>query len=94
VDEKTADEDAESYDCDGCPVAAALDGLDPFNQRVWALYEQVVTRLAADLHAGSAVLERLTREMSADEFDDVWRRLVLLYNTIQPPPKPPGESGE
>lgn len=86
VSEEAADEDPEQFDCDECQVAAQLDDLDPFNCRVWAIYRQVVTRLAADLHAGGVVLTALTRDMSPDEFEDTWRRLLVLYEAIEPPP--------
>lgn len=79
------------FDCDGCPVAEQLDGLDARNCYVWNLYRKTVVRLAADLHAGGAVLSRLTADLSQDDFDDVWRRLVMLYNTIDPPPEPAKE---
>lgn len=86
VSEETADGDPEVFDCDACPVSEHLETLDPFNCRVWAIYKQVVTRLAADLHAGGVVLTALTRDMSADEFTETWRRLLVLYEAIEPPP--------
>ena len=88
MDEETAEEDSDVFDCDDCPVAAALAGLDDANREAWALYRKVITRLSADLHAGGVVLERLTREMDAHEFDDTWRRLVMLYAVISPLPDP------
>lgn len=91
VSEEIADEDPEVFDCDACPVLEHLDGLDAFNRRVWAIYRQTATRLAADLHAGGAVLQALTQEMSPEDFAETWRRLVVLYDTIEPPPKTPTE---
>lgn len=69
-------------------MADALAALDPPNRDAWALYRKVVTRLAGDLGAGGVVLERLTREMTVDEFEETWRRLAILYHAICPPPKP------
>lgn len=86
VDEETADEDGEQFECDECPVAQALADLDPFNARVWSIYKQVVTRLSADLHAGGVVLQAVTRDLDPDDFAEIWRRLTLLYNTLNPPP--------
>lgn len=91
VSAETADEDPEVFDCDACPIVEQLEHLDPFNARVWAIYKQTVTRLAADLHAGGTVLQALTKEMSQEDFAETWRRLVVLYDTIEPPPKPPSE---
>jgi hypothetical protein len=34
------------------------------------------------------VLERLTADLDPDDFADLWRRLVILYDTICPPPEP------
>jgi hypothetical protein len=86
VDEETLDADPDLFLCDECPIIEQLQALDPFNAQVWNLYRQIVTRLASDLHAGSAIVERLTRDMTRDEFEETWRRLVLLYDTLQPPP--------
>lgn len=69
-------------------MASALAGLDEPNREAWALYRQVVTQLAADLHAGGVVLERLTRDLSPSEFADMWRRVSLLYSTLNPPTRP------
>jgi hypothetical protein len=80
------------FDCETCQVATALAGLDAANRDAWTLYRKVITRLSADLHAGGAVLERLTRDLSPSEFDDTWQRLVMLYTTLCPPPDPPKET--
>jgi hypothetical protein len=77
------------FECDTCPVAAALAGLDPANREAWAIFQKVVTRLTADLQVGGVVLERLTREYDGGEFDALWRRLGILYDILCPPPSPP-----
>lgn len=87
VDEDTVEGDEDVFTCDVCAVRQQIESLDTFNTYVWGLYRQVVTRLAADLHAGGAVLQALTKDLSADEFAETWRRLVLLYNVIDPPPE-------
>lgn len=88
VDEETVDGDPAAFDCDTCDVADALAGLDGQNREAWRLYRQVVTRLGGDLHAGGLVLDRLTRDMDPDDFADLWQRLTVLYNAINPPPDP------
>lgn len=89
VDETTAETDAEAFECESCQVAQQLSGLDPINTLVWRLYRQVICRLSADLSAGGMVLARLTHELTDDDFADVWRRLVKLYDILDPPPKGP-----
>lgn len=84
VDEETAEDDADAFECETCPVAEALASLDGPNRRAWQLYNTVVTRLAADLHAGGVVLDRLTRELDPDDFEDCWGRLTMLYHAINP----------
>jgi hypothetical protein len=92
VDEALIEEDPEVFDCDTCEVAQALASLDDANREAWTLYRKVVTRLSGDLNAGGTVLERLTREMGPSEFDETWRRLMILYNAICPQPEPPKET--
>lgn len=86
MDDATVEGDEDVFECDTCPVREQIEALDSFNTYVWTLYRQVVTRLAADLHAGGTVLQSLTRDLSPDEFAEVWRRLLLLYNVLDPPP--------
>lgn len=73
-------------------MATALQTLDGPNTEAWALYRKVITRLTGDLGAGGMVLERLTRDLSSADFEDVWRRLSILYHAICPMPEPPKES--
>jgi hypothetical protein len=74
-------------------VATALAGLDDANREAWDLYRQVVTRLAGDLAAGGMVLDRLTRDLRPSEFEDLWRRLGILYTGLNPPlPDPTQET--
>lgn len=87
VDDEAVDEDPEQFQCDECPVFEALAGLDSFNRHVWALYKQIVTRFAADLHMGSAMLDRLTRDLNDDDYAETLRRLIVLYNALNPPSK-------
>lgn len=72
------------YDCQTCAVADRLDGLDADNMRAWRLYRDLVSRLAMDLHCGGEVLKRLTATISDDDWPDVWNRLALLYDILQP----------
>lgn len=67
-------------------MAAALEGLDEENSQAWGIYRQLVSRLAADLTAGGEVLRRLTAHVPDEDWPDLWRRLVLLYQTLNPPP--------
>ncbi len=78
--------DPEMYDCEACPVMGALDGLDPDNRRAWRVYREAVSRLAADLHCGAEVLRRLTATVADEDWPDLWARLSLLYDTVNPPP--------
>lgn len=87
VDEETAEEDSEAFDCETCPVADALADLDGPNSEAWEFYKKVVTRLSADLYMGGVVLGSLTKGMDPDDFDDLWRRLTILYNALNPPRK-------
>jgi hypothetical protein len=88
-DDETVEEDPEIFDCEECPVAAALATLDTDNRAAWNLYRKVITRLSADLAAGGVVLDRLTRDLGSDDFDATWRRLMILYEAICPPAPPP-----
>jgi hypothetical protein len=40
VDEETAEEDAEIFECETCPVASALEELDGENRAAWGCYSE------------------------------------------------------
>lgn len=88
-DEDEIASDPEQYDCQTCAVAEAIDGLEPDNVRAWRLYRQIVCKLAIDAQCGNEVLRRLLADVSDDEFPDVWARLMLLHDTLNPAPVTP-----
>ena len=87
MDEDEADADPEPYDCDACPVADALAELetDQANVRAWSLFRQCCSRFTFDAHVVGVVYQRMTGELSAEEFIDLTARFALLYDTLHPP---------
>lgn len=65
----------------------ALEGLWPENAEAWRLFQQTVTRFAADLQLTSAVLARLVPdgEMDAETFGELLERLSVIYEWLYPP---------
>lgn len=88
LEEEDAETANEMFNCDECEISAQMQALDAFNCRTWAIYRHLVTRLAADMHSGGVVLERLTADLDPDDFAELWRRLVILYDVICPPSQP------
>lgn len=87
-DEEDVEADEEQFHCDDCPLAAEIDALVPENRYVWHLYQHLASRIAVDVHCGATVLQRLTSDLDADEFADVWKRLRMFYEMANPPADP------
>lgn len=77
-------EDPDLFDCDTCALRQAQTQLFPENVLAWWLYTQVATRFLVDLHAGGLALQRLTADLSSDEFSETLERLTLLYDVVCP----------
>lgn len=78
------EEEAEQYDCDSCPVEAAMAQLDDDNREAWGLYRACCNRFVVDLQAGAVLLNRLTEEQDSETFAATCERLRILYDTLQP----------
>ena len=77
-------QDPEVYDCDGCVLRQALEGLDEDNRRAWQLWQRLARRLIVDLHAGSQVLRWALAEDTPEQALVMMDRLSILYETLQP----------
>lgn len=88
ADDALVAEEPEQYDCSTCELVERLTALDEDNQRAWALYRSCCNRFTHDLGAGSVVLQRLTQDMTADEFADVTERLRVVYDILAPRKEP------
>jgi hypothetical protein len=79
------DGDPDLYDCQRCPVADALTGLDDENLEAWRLYHTLASRFLVDAQAVGAVFSRLTADQSPEQLADTCERMRVLYDTLQPP---------
>jgi uncharacterized protein (UPF0276 family) len=86
--------DCEAYDCEACPVADALADLhdDAENERAWRLFHRAITRFSMDTGAVVVLLERLTKDLDAEEFSELMARFAIFYEAVCPPQRP-GEEG-
>lgn len=87
TDEEIEQEDV--FDCDTCPIRQALEGLWPENERAWRLFNQLATRLVADLGIGAEAFRILAADIPADDMPDLLTRLAVIYDVVYPPPKVP-----
>lgn len=78
-------EEPSLYDCERCPVADALDGLDDENRETWQIYNQAISRFAVETHTVPLVLQDALAEMTTDARIDTMQRLALLYDVLSPP---------
>lgn len=67
-----------------CPNALAP--LWTCNQRPVAIYYQVATGFAADLHVGGLILSRALAGMTGEEIDLTLRQLAMIHASFNPPP--------
>jgi hypothetical protein len=73
------------YDCESCPVRAAIHGLDDENLEAWRLYHTLASRFLVDAQAVGAVFARLTEGHSPTQLTDTCERMRVLYDALQPP---------
>jgi hypothetical protein len=90
---KSRDEDLDGdegqFDCETCPLGAAVDDLDPENSEAWTLFSTLYCRLAADLPGvAGALLAKVIESRSSDEATDLMNRLNVIYDTVCPPKTP------
>ena len=79
--------DAELFECDSCPVLAQLQELDPVNAEAWRIYRELASRFAAELHMGGVALDRMTQGWDEERFTDLWRRLTVAFDVLNPAPE-------
>ena len=80
-------ESCEVFDCDACPVRAAIDGLDRENAEAWQLMGTVLTRFLIETRSLPQVLMRLTGDKDDEEFADLMTRLGIIYDVQCPRPR-------
>ena len=68
-------------------MADALHELhdDPENAKAWRLFHQIVTRFSMDTNSVAVVLERLTKELDADDLMELMARFSVFYDAVCPP---------
>lgn len=81
------DLDPHMYQCGTCVVDAALADLSAENYQAWQLFDRICTRFAIEQRAVGTVLDRLTADLSPDDFEDMVMRFSMLYNIYFPKPK-------
>lgn len=65
-----------------------MEGLDADNARAWRLFHQLFQRFLVDTQSVGGAFLRLTADLDVDDFEDVMRRLSLIYHIKFPPPRP------
>lgn len=54
------------------------------NSRAWFLYQGLVTRFGVDTQTLGVALDRMTSDWTSEDVRDVWPRLALIYDLLQP----------
>lgn len=76
--------EAESFDCENCPVAAHLDTLDADNRKAWEMAHVLCRRFLQEHHALGPVLVNFMHDLDEDDRLDLIRRLNLIYDVLVP----------
>jgi len=84
ADQEALEHEAESFDCEHCPVAEHLESLDTDNRRAWDLAHTLGQRFLVDNHALGPVLVSVMDGMDLDDRIDLVRRLNLIYDVLVP----------
>lgn len=66
-------------------MVEALDGLSDENTRAWRLFHTCASRFMGETRATGAIIARLTADLDAEDFEDMMRRLSLIYDIHNPP---------
>jgi hypothetical protein len=72
------------YQCQGCLVGEAIDGLSPENLRSWELFQRVCSRFVVETRSVGVVLSRLLTSEDEEDFEDMVARLAILYDVHYP----------
>lgn len=76
----------EAFDCDTCEHRRQWDGLDDDNVAAWRFYVSLLAhRWIRDIDAGHWWLARLCRGMDDDEVAELFERVSVIYDVLQPP---------
>lgn len=79
--------DPEQFDCGTCRVATEIEALDTPNTAAWGIYHRCATRFCVDARLIGRRLEAETAGWAPDEVCDLFDRLGILYDVLQPPKK-------
>lgn len=77
--------DPEAFDCDGCAVREALDGLNAENAEAWEMFHRLASRFLVDAQLISTAFQQLMVGRDAADVLDVLERLEVIYDIVQPP---------
>jgi len=88
ADDEAIEYEAETFDCEACPLLAMQDGLRPENVEAWRIFQVLVTRFTVDVGVAGQVFQGLMRDWLPDEVEDMTARLSILYDLLIPPPTP------
>lgn len=77
-------EQPELFDCQKCPVADALEGLEDDNAEAWRMFQRLAGRFVVEMHLSPEVFRCYTAERSERELDDLLDRLELIYDVVMP----------
>jgi len=84
-EEDACETDAEQFDCETCPVQAALGALDDPNARAWRLFHQIAQRFVVDAQIGGEVFRLLTAQDDTESASELLERLAIIYDFLMPP---------
>ena len=85
--EEQIEYEADSFDCQTCPIAKASSELWPENLDAWKVFQQLARRLVVDVGLGPEVFRRLTDQLDSTTFENTLDRLNVIYDVVLPPPK-------
>lgn len=83
ADDEQLQNEPDLFQCETCPVAEHLEGLDAANAQAWTIFQQLATRLVVDAKLGPEVFRRMTEDV--EEIEPLLTRLGILYDVMMPP---------
>lgn len=86
-DDELLTSEPELFDCGSCAISCHLSELDADNAKAWHLTKLLLTRFVADTQGLGPWLVRLTPDLDEVGFEDLLRRLSLIYDVLVPAPQ-------
>lgn len=88
VEQDVLDTDADQFDCEDCPLAAAQDALWPENAEAWTVFIELGQRVVREWGLAGSVWQTVIEGRTRQEAKDLMERIATIYDVMVPAEAP------